>query len=243
MQGNVLITGASRGIGRAIAQRLAQDGWRPLIHYKERRSEAELVAVETRGVAAPLGTDLSIPADCQKLWKWAIAEGPVRALVNNAGLYIAQAFDIESDDAFAEAWRASYETNFGSSLRLTRYFLKQARDGDRILNVCSRVGFRGEAGAAHYAASKAALANLTRSLAIELAPKKIGVFGIAPGWVETAMIREGMEARKAEIIAGIPLGRVAAPEDCAAAAAFLMSDDASYLSGQIIDVNGASYFH
>lgn len=238
-----MITGASRGIGRAIAQRLAQDGWRPLIHYKERRSEAESVAVETRGVAAPFGADLSIPADCEKLWQWAISEGPVRALVNNAGLYVSQGFDIESDDAFAEAWRASYETNFGSSLRLTRYFLKQARDGDRILNVCSRVGFRGEAGAAHYAASKAALTNLTRSLAIELAPKKIGVFGIAPGWVETAMIREGMEARKAEIIAGIPLGRVASPEDCAAAAAFLMSDDASYLSGQIIDVNGASYFH
>jgi 3-oxoacyl-[acyl-carrier protein] reductase len=109
--------------------------------------------------------------------------------------------------------------------------------------VASRVGFRGEAGAAIYSASKAALINLTRALAVELAPKNIGMFGIAPGWVETAMVREGMEQRLPSILETIPLGRMASPEDCGAASAFLLSDEAAYLSGVVIDINGASYFH
>ena len=112
-----------------------------------------------------------------------------------------------------------------------------------MLNVASRVGFRGEGGAALYAASKAALINLTRSLAVELAPKNIQLFAIAPGWVETAMARDGMDNRLAEILSSIPLNRMAKPEDCAAAAAFLLSDEAAYLSGIAIDINGASYFH
>jgi 3-oxoacyl-[acyl-carrier protein] reductase len=87
------------------------------------------------------------------------------------------------------------------------------------------------------------LINLTRSLAVELAPKNIGLFGIAPGWVDTAMARDGMGHREGEILASIPLGRMASPEDCAASAAFLLSEEAAYLSGVIIDINGASYFH
>ncbi len=109
--------------------------------------------------------------------------------------------------------------------------------------MASRVGFKSEPGASLYAASKAALINLTRSLAAELAPKNIGTFGIAPGWVDTAMARDGMDDRLASIVATIPLGRMATPEDCAAAAAFLLSDEAAYLSGHVIDINGASYFH
>lgn len=238
-----LVTGASRGIGRAIALRLSQDGWIPLIHYRERRRDAEEVASESGGVAAPFGADLSCREECIKLWEWALSVGQIAALVNNAGIYRPMSFDAGSDGEFEEAWRLHYESNFLSTLRLTRCFVISASRGARILNVCSRVGYRGEAGAAAYAASKAAQINLTRSLAVELAPQGIGVFGIAPGWVETAMTRPGMETRRAEIEAGIPLGRVATPEDCAAAAAFLLSDEAAYLSGVVLDVNGASYFH
>ena len=112
-----------------------------------------------------------------------------------------------------------------------------------MLNVASRVGFKGEAGAALYAASKAALISLTRSLAVELAPKNIQLFGIAPGWVDTAMTRHGMDDRLSTILDTIPLGRMGTPEDCGATANFLLSEEAAYLSGVVSDINGASYFH
>ena len=117
------------------------------------------------------------------------------------------------------------------------------RGSGKILNVASRVGFRGEANAAFYAASKAALINLTRSLAVEYAATGIQFFGLAPGWVDTSMARDGMEDRLPEILATIPMGRMGSPEDCASVASYLLSDAASYLSGVVIDINGASYFH
>ena len=113
----------------------------------------------------------------------------------------------------------------------------------KILNVASRVGFKGESGAALYAASKAGVISLTRSLSVELAPKNVQIFGIAPGWVNTAMARDGMEDRLPAILETIPMGRMASPADCAATTSFLLSDEASYLSGVVIDINGASYFH
>ncbi|MCH8274811.1 MAG: SDR family oxidoreductase [Armatimonadetes bacterium] len=247
MPRNVLVTGASRGIGRAVAVRLGRDGWRPLVHYRTNREMAGEAAEQAGGVAAPFGADLSNPDDCGRLWDWAASQGPVHGLVNNAGVYRPLDFTRSTDEEFDENWRSHYETNFGGTLRLTRRFARAAIEGGlegaRILNVCSRVGFRGEAGAAAYAASKAAQINLVRSLAMEMAAAGVSVFGIAPGWVDTAMARPGMEERRDEIVAGIPLGRVATPDDCAAVAAFLFSDEAAYLSGQVIDVNGASYFH
>jgi NAD(P)-dependent dehydrogenase (short-subunit alcohol dehydrogenase family) len=110
-----------------------------------------------------------------------------------------------------------------------------------VVNVCSRVGHRGEPGAAFYSASKAALLNITKALAVEHAKVGIRHFAIAPGWVDTAMARDGMGERLPEILAGIPVGRMATPEDCAAAVSFLLRDDASYMSGNVIDINGASY--
>lgn len=242
-----LVTGGSRGIGRAIALRLSRDGWRPLIHYRSTQKEAEETAAACGGVAAPFGADLADPVACRRVWEWAVSQGPVNALVNNAGIYVPRAFLAEGEEAFGDWINQQMAVNFVAAARLSRSFATEAlRTGirpARILNVCSRVGFRGEAGAAAYAASKAAQINLTRSLAVELATFGIEVFGIAPGWVETAMTREGMEARREEIEGSIPLGRVAAPEDCANVAAFLLCDDAAYLSGVVIDVNGASYFH
>ena len=239
MSKRVLVTGGSRGIGRATCLRLAQDGWTPLVHYKERADEAKFVAAACGGEACPFGADLRNTADIERLWEW--ADRP-DALVNNAGLYVPLAFDTPDAAAWEKAWEDSFEANFASAVRLTRKFVEMGKPG-KVVMVASRVGFKGEAGAAHYAASKAAMISLVRSLSVELAPKGIGVFGIAPGWVNTAMVRSGMDEREKEILSTIPLGRMASPEDCAAAIAFLLREEASYLSGEVIDINGASYFH
>ncbi len=242
----VLVTGSSRGIGRAIALKLASDGWNIALHYGFDQDEAERTqrALGPKCVGVYQG-DLSDPRQAAKLFKAALADGPVHALVNNAGVYLPQDFVKAGDAAFQANFHKTFAVNFESPLLLTRAACREfaVQGGGKVLNVASRVGFKGEAGAALYAASKAALINLTRSLAAELGPKNIQLFAIAPGWVETAMARDGMENRLDEILSGIPLARMARPEDCAAAASFLFSDGASYLSGIAIDINGASYFH
>lgn len=238
----VLVTGASRGIGRAIAERLSQDGWLPLIHYHRHAEDARAAADACGGEVSDRGYNLAQPEDCEALWRWAVSDGPVDALVNNAGVYQSMPFDHPDDKQFVENVQAHFWTNFRAPLLLTRRFVQQQRPG-AVVNVASRVGFKGEAGASSYAASKAALINLTRSLAVEFASKRLRFFGIAPGWVETAMARPGMKERGDEIVAGIPLGRVGTPEDCAAVVSFLLKPEAEYLSGVVIDINGASYFH
>jgi 3-oxoacyl-[acyl-carrier protein] reductase len=242
----VLVTGSSRGIGKAISLRLAQDGWQVAIHYTSGRSQAEETVSELGLASAGLyQADLSVPSNASGLFETALADGPIHAVVNNAGVYAPIDFSASDDASFDENWAKTFAINLESPARMMRvagkYFAEQG--GGKILNVASRVGFRGEPGAAIYAASKAGLINLTRSLAVEWAPKKIGVFGIAPGWVDTAMVRDGMEDRLESILSTLPLGRMASPGDCAATSAFLLSEEASYLSGVTIDINGASYFH
>lgn len=241
----VLVTGSSRGIGRAIALRLAEDGWSVALHFTARREDGERVVAELGSFAAGLyQADLADPRAADGLFASVLRDGPIHALVNNAGVYTPLSF-LADDAEFEADFRRTFAINLESPLRLMRAAARHfaAEGGGKILNVASRVGFRGEAGASLYASSKAALINLTRSLAVELAPQSIGVFGIAPGWVDTAMAREGMPSRLDDILATIPLGRMASPEDCAAAAAFLLRDEAAYLSGVVIDINGASYFH
>ena len=240
-----LITGSSRGIGAAIAKKLGDSDWKVLVHYTKDQSSAhetaEAIGESCLGV---LQADLRDSDQTRGLWEAATQEFGVTALVNNAGIYVPGSFHADSEEWF-DLRKTTFRVNFEAPSELIHYaipyFLKQG--GGKVLNVSSRVGFRGEANAAMYAASKAALTNLTRSLAVEYAEKGIGFFGIAPGWVQTAMSRDGMEDRLPDILATIPLGRMALPEDCASAASFLLSDDASYLSGQTIDINGASYFH
>ena len=245
-QRRVLVTGSSRGIGRAIAVRLAQNGWKVALHSSESGPNIQRVAKELGDSYAGIyNLDLSNPSKAATLIEETLKDGPLHALVNNAGVYLQSDF-IETDDkAFLATLRRTFAINWESPLMLSRaacrVFAKQG--GGKILNVASRVGFKGEAGASLYSASKAALINLTRSLSVELAPKNIGVFGIAPGWVSTSMVRKEIESRTEEILSGIPAGRMATPEDCATTAAFLLSDEASYLTGQVVDINGASYFH
>ncbi len=242
----VLVTGSSRGIGRAIAERLARDGWSVALHYTA--DEGEVHKAEQalgKACAGVYKHDLSDPAHAARLIENTLADGPLHALVNNAGVYMPLDFLGAGDAAFEANWHRTFAVNFESPVELMRAACRHfaSQGGGKILNVASRVGFRGEGGAALYAASKAAIVNLTRSLAVELAPKNIGLFGIAPGWVNTAMARAGMNDQLSSILESIPLGRMASPEDCAACAAFLLSDEAAYLSGMTIDINGASYFH
>ena len=229
-----------------IAEKLAKDGWSVAIHYTS--SEKDALAVEKSLGMACSGiykADLSDRKKAAPLFEAALADGPIHAVVNNAGVYMPLDFLGSGEAAFSANFHKTFAVNFDAPVAIIRAACKHyvAQGGGKILNVASRVGFRGEGGAALYAASKAAVINLTRSLAVELAPKNIQLFGIAPGWVDTAMVREGMQERLAQINESIPLGRMATPKDCAATAAFLLSDDAAYLSGVVIDINGASYFH
>jgi 3-oxoacyl-[acyl-carrier protein] reductase len=242
----VLVTGSSRGIGRAIAERLANDGWRVALHYTTAESEANALSERLGNSAAGVyRADFADPDRAPALFAEALADGPIDALVNNAGVYMPLDFLASGDAAFTANWRRTFAVNFESPVRLIRAAATHfaANGGGKVVNVASRVGFRGEGGASLYAASKSALINLTRSLAVELAPKNIALFGIAPGWVDTAMARDGMDHRIDEILSSIPLGRMATPDDCAATTSFLLRDEARYLSGVTIDINGASYFH
>lgn len=243
----VLVTGGSRGIGRAISRRLALNGWHVAVHYAQDRNDA--VRLQDELGASCIGIfqgDFAVPKSARAVFDAVTALGPLDAVVNNAGVYMPMGFAKAGEAEFDATLSKTFAVNFETPLRLIRlavqHYEKVGRGG-KIVNVCSRVGFKGESGAALYAASKAALINVTRSLAMELAPQQVQLFGIAPGWVDTAMAREGMEDRLPSILKDIPLGRMAAPEDCAAVIGFLLSEQASYLSGNVIDINGASYFH
>jgi 3-oxoacyl-[acyl-carrier protein] reductase len=179
----------------------------------------------------------------EELMRRVLADGPIQALVNNAGVYqplsFAESSDSEFSTCFDEVFRVNWEAPLWLARRACQHFLAQGEG--KIVNIASRVGHRGEAGAAAYSASKAALINLTRALAVEHAKKNIRHFALAPGWVDTSMARDGMEDRLPDILETIPLGRMASPEDCAGATAYLLSGEADYLSGIVIDINGASY--
>lgn len=229
-----LVTGSSRGIGRAIAERLAADGWELVVHGSSQSQALEEAGQATGGVA--IAADLSKPSEVDRLWQEA---GEVTALVNNAGIYTKHDFINGGEEVFDQ----TFAVNWAAPLRLTQHACRAFAEhrGGRVVQVASRVGHKGEAGASAYAASKAALINLARSLAVEHAEKGIQHFAIAPGWVETAMAREGMNDRLPEILSGIPLGRMAQPTDCASAVRWLLSGEADYMSGIVIDINGASY--
>lgn len=242
----VLVTGASRGIGRAIAVRLAEDGWDVAVHFSNSASKAiELVqSLGPRGSGA-YQAEFDQPGAVKELWNKVERDGPLHAVVNNAGVYMPMKILETTEAEFEATYRKTFAINFEAPMQLCRLaaIAFASRGGGKVLNVASRVGFRGEAGAALYSASKAALINLTRALSVELASKNVQFYGIAPGWVETSMAREGMRDRLENIIKDIPMGRMASVEDCAGAAAYLLGKEADYMSGVVIDINGASYFH
>jgi 3-oxoacyl-[acyl-carrier protein] reductase len=229
------VTGASKGIGAAIARALAADGWYVAVNYRsdEEGANATVKAIEDAGgKAVALRADVANgPPD--ELFKQAEeALGPVLALVNNAGV-TADGLAIQLDD---EAWDRVIGTNLTAAFRLTRRAMRpmiKARYG-RIVNVASVVGPRANAGQSNYAAAKAGLIGMTKTVAAEVARRGVTVNAVAPGFIETEMTKDVPEA----VIAAIPARRVGAPEDVGAAVRFLASDDAAYVTGTTLYVDG-----
>ncbi len=242
----VLVTGGSRGIGRAIAQEFAAGGARVAVHYCSDRPAAE----ETLATLASAGhvvvqADVSDAAACRGLIDDAAAAlGGLDVLVNNAGIYhLHNVLDLDYAQ-WQQAWQRTIHTNLigPANLMYCASRLMVENGGGKIINVSSRGAFRGEPDAPAYGASKAGLNSLSQSFAKALAPHGVFVGVVAPGFVATEMAADLLEgAAGDEIRAQSPLNRVAQPSEIARAVAFLASDGIGYLTGCVIDANGASY--
>ncbi|GAB1515180.1 SDR family NAD(P)-dependent oxidoreductase [Actinophytocola sp. KF-1] len=248
MSRGVLVTGASGGIGRAIAVAFARGGDRVAVHYSARRAEAEqtLGALPGDGHALVSG-DLADPAQVADLAAAAgAALGGVDVLVNNAAV-VTSGYSVANTgyDDWQRAWQDTLAVNlFGAanlSYCVARALIERGVEG-AIVNVGSRGAFRGEPDAPAYGASKAGLHALGQSLAVSLAPHGISVTSVAPGFVETDRVADRLSgASGAAIRAQSPYGRVATPEEVAAAVRYLASPEARWSTGAVLDVNGASY--
>jgi len=241
-----LVTGASRGIGRAIARHLAARGVRIAVHYHRNRSAAKVTLASLPGRGHALfAADLIAPAAAAALVASVVrAFGRIDILVNNAGIYETHP---PAQIAFAE-WRERWDRTLAANLSAPAHlsFLAaramRGRGGGRIVNISSRGAFRGEPRAPAYGAAKAGLNALGQSLARALAPRRILVFTLAPGWVDTDMAAEHLRGRRgAEIVREIPLGRVATTEEVSAAVTWLALEAPESMTGCIVDLNGASY--
>lgn len=236
-EGCALVTGASRGIGAAIARELASDGWAVGVNYRSDRDRADAVVEEIEragGRAKALAADVSDPAAPDELFA-ALEQSfgmPVLALVNNAGVNRDDLAPSLSD----EEWSIVIDTNLGAAFRLTRRALRgmlRARAG-RIVNISSVAGLRANPGQANYAAAKAGLMALTRTVAVEVARRGITVNAVAPGLIDTEMTSGVPE----ELLAAVPARRIGRPEEVATCVRFLASEHASYVTGAILTVDG-----
>jgi len=235
-----VVTGGSRGIGRAIGLRLATQGADVAFSYRGNAAAAEATAAEVRALgrtALPVAADVSQPESAEALVKAALEGlGKVDILVNNAG--------ITRDDLIMrmgiDAWREVLETNLSGAFytlkAVTRPMLK-ARSG-RIINITSVSGQAGQMGQANYSSAKAGLIGLTKAAARELASRGITVNAVAPGFVLTELTQDLPEALQAQITERTPLGRFGTPQEIADAVAFLVSDEAAYITGQVLAVDG-----
>jgi 3-oxoacyl-[acyl-carrier protein] reductase len=237
--GCALVTGGSRGIGAATARALAADGWAVAVNYRRDRDGAESVVdsiEKAGGRAIALAADVA-DTEAERLPATAAEElGPVLVLVNNAGV-TADALSPRLGD---EAWNKVLEVNLTAAFRLTRGVLgpmMRERFG-RIVNVSSVVGLRANPGQANYAAAKAGLIGLTRTVAVEVARRGITVNAVAPGLIETELTREIHSNGGDGLLGAIPARRPGSPEEVAACIRFLASDEASYVNGAVLPVDG-----
>jgi NAD(P)-dependent dehydrogenase (short-subunit alcohol dehydrogenase family) len=243
---NVLVTGASRGIGRAIVHEFAELGAQVAVHYhRDRKAAEETAAGLAGGPHLLVQADVSAPEAVRNMIDTVVREmGRIHVLVNNAGIY--ETYLIL--DLSYEEWQGTWERNIGTNLMgpaHTCFCVAQhmkEHGGGKIVNVSSRGAFRGEPNAPAYGASKAGLNALSQSMAQALAPFNIFVYVVAPGFVETDMSSPDLSGPKGDAIrAQSPLGRVASPVEVARTVVFLASEGTDYLTGCIVDINGASY--
>jgi 3-oxoacyl-[acyl-carrier protein] reductase len=236
-----LVTGAARGIGRATAVRLAKDGAKIAINYKgnaEAASDAKRLVEQAGSAATLIQGDVSVDADAERVVKEALAfgDGRLDVLVNNAG--------ITRDNLLirmsAEEWDAVLDLNLRGAFLVTKAALRpmmKQRSG-RIVNVSSVSGIAGNAGQANYSAAKAGLIGFTKALAREMASRNITCNAVAPGFVDTDLTHALLTQMEKTLLPQIPLGRFGTVDDVAGAIAFLASDEAAYITGQVIVVDG-----
>lgn len=235
-----LVTGGSRGIGAATAVKLAARGYDVAVSYRTQRTAAEEVAAAIQRLGARallLQADLADPDQARDLvHKAAEGLGALHILVNNAG-YVQR---LPWDELSLEDWDRMLRVGLTAAFVCARYAVPYMREAGygRIVNVSSLRALTGAAHGVHYASAKAGLLGLTKSLALALAPYGITVNAVCPGFVATDINREALETRGEEIRAQIPLGRVASPDEVASVIAFLCSEEAGYMTGATVSVNG-----
>lgn len=239
---NALITGASRGIGRAIAIKFAENGAFVGINYNKSEDKARDVLKIIRdrgGDGILLKGDVSSSKDCKEVVERFIDERKsIDILVLNAGIYERGSF-LEIDE---ERWDRVISTNLSSCYHVLRFAIPCIGNGGSIIFISSQLAFKGSKHGADYAASKAGMLGLMRSLALELAPR-IRVNAVAPGTIDTDIISNYSQEMREKRISEIPLRRLGKPEDVANACLFLASDLSSYITGEVINVNGGLYIH
>ena len=241
----VLVTGASRGIGRAVAQAFAAQGDRVAVHHRDSAALAEEVVAGLPGRGHTIvRADLADAEAVRRMVDAAARDlGGLDVLVNNAGIYLWHPITEVSYEQWQEAWRETLAVNLTGAANATWcavQYMKQT--GGRIINVTSRGAFRGEPRHPAYGASKAGLNSFGQSMARALAPYGISVASVAPGYVETEMAAADLASEHGDEIRGqSPFNRVATTEEIAAAVVYLASDAAEWASGAILDLNGASY--
>ena len=238
----ILVTGASRGIGKDVALRLAKDGHSILVHYNSNQDSAQKVLEQilaTGGHGQLLSFDVSDSnqVETQLDLFFENLEGSFYGLVNNAGIHIDTMAGLMSDEDFDKV----VKTNMYGPFYLMRYVLKKLMRKRRgsIVNMVSLAGQVGNAGQINYAASKAGLIAMTKTLAVELAKRNIRVNAVSPGLIETEMVNEVPNLE--DMVSRIPLGRMGQGSEVAGAVSFLMSDDSTYITGQTISVNGGLF--
>ena len=236
-----LVTGGSRGIGRAICVRLARSGMDVYFNYNSNEADAQetIRLCEAEGInASAAKADISDPAQCTELVEKALAagDGHIDVLVNNAGITKDTLIMKMSDEMFDDVINVNLRGCFVMMRNVSKIMLRQ-RSG-RIINISSIVGVRGNAGQVNYAASKAGVIGMTKSLAKELASRHITVNAVAPGMIDTEMTKSLSDSVRSKMIAEIPFGTPGTAEDVANAVAFLAGDESSYITGQVICVDG-----